>query len=428
MEKKSEKIPCSLPETHNRLNQAFVLFQNIKDNYHEELEFTSHLNNIIQALRNVTFVLQKELAHTDGFNEWYQKQQKELKEDESLRWLVDARNYVVKEGDLKKCSYTKVRFKDHYERELFAAKLDPEIPMGFIADWFRQKVKIPDEIKDHSIIEAERIWIVEDFPKAEVVDVLIYCFGVLTNLVYLAHEQVRHTNALLCEKNKHVNVDEDYMVKLHNTVAQGRIVRILYSSGEVMTEVSTTIYRPSKKSLKIAEERYSKLKEIVESTKNEVGEIPFSKIPFHVEMAKYTMEVDGSILPAVFLYFPNKPPIIEFLGMSRPADRYLIFERIAEKVAETRCTALVTISEFWRGVMPKPGEKYVPASIQKKGEGIGIIAASPTRLDQYTVKILRDTEGKPILGKEDHNKDMNSDDMPSFKRIYDVWKTADWVE
>lgn len=55
--KETLKIECSLPETHNRLNQTFVLFQNIKNNYHEELEFTSDLNNIIQALRNVTFVI-----------------------------------------------------------------------------------------------------------------------------------------------------------------------------------------------------------------------------------------------------------------------------------------------------------------------------------------------------------------------------------
>ena len=198
--KKAPKIECSIPETHNRLNQAFVLFQNIKDNYHEELEFTTHLNNVIQALRNITFVLQKELAHSDGFEEWYETKQDEMREDESLKWLVNARNYIVKEGDLKKFSYTKVRVKDHYNAELFAAKLDAEIPMEFVAEWFRQKTKMSEEIKEQSIIEAERIWIVEDFPKAEIIDVLIYCFGSLTNLVYLAHEQVQGTNALLCKK------------------------------------------------------------------------------------------------------------------------------------------------------------------------------------------------------------------------------------
>ena len=424
--KENQRVECSLPETHNRLNQAFVLFQSIKDNYHEELEFTSHLNNIIQALRNVTFVMQKELAHTNGFEEWYEKQRAEMGEDESLRWLISARNHVVKKGDLKKFSYTKVRLKNHYDQELFAAQLDAEIQMEFVAEWFREKTKIPEEIKEQSIIEAERIWIVEDFPKAEIVDVLIYCFGALTNLVYLAHEQVQSTNALLCKKNKHVSIDEDYMEKLHNNITRGRIVRILYSSGEFMEQVSTKIYRPTEENMEAAKKRYPRIKKLTELNREEVGDIPFSKIPYHVETAKHFMEIDGKLLPAAFLYFPDKPPIIKFLGMSRPADRYVMFESIAKQIAETRCKAVVVISEFWSGDMPKEGEKYVPASTQRKGEGLLVIAASPIRLDQYSVEVTRDENGKPILGEERHDKNTDPKETPSFKRIYDVWENADW--
>lgn len=424
--KESQKVDCSLPETHNRLNQAFLLFQSIKDNYHEELEFTSHLNNIIQALRNVTFVMQKELAYAEGFVEWYEKQQDEMRKDESLRWLVNARNYVVKEGDLKKFSYTKVRLKDHYDKELFAAQLDAEIPMEFVAKWFREKTRIPEELKEQSIIEAERIWIVEDFPKAEIVDVLIYCFGALTNLVYLAHEQVQDTNALLCKKNKHVSLDEDYMEKIHNNITRGRIARILYSSGEFLEQMRTEMYRPTEESMEAVKKRYTRTKQLIQLNREDVGDIPFSKIPYHVEAAKHFMEVDGSLLPAAFLYFADKPPIIKFLGMSRPADRYVMFESIAEQVAETRCKAVVVISEFWRGDIPKEGEKYVPASTQRKGEGLWVTAASPTRLDQYSVEVTRDENGKPVLGEERHDRNTDPKETPSFKKIYDVWENADW--
>ena len=105
-----------------------------------------------------------------------------------------------------------------------------------------------------------------------------------------------------------------------------------------------------------------------------------------------------------------------------------MFERIAEKVAETRCIAVVAVSEFWRGDFPKEGEKYVPASIQRKGEGIWVIGASPTRLDQYSVEVTRDENSKPVLGDERHDKNMDPKETPSFKRIYDVWKDADWAK
>ena len=218
------------------------------------------------------------------------------------------------------------------------------------------------------------------------------------------------------------------MEKLHNDITLGRIVRILYSSGEFMKQMSTEMYRPNEETMEAAKKRYSKTKQLTELIKEAVGDIPFSKIPYHVETAKHFMEVDGSLLPAVFLYFQDKPPIVKFLGMSRPADRYLMFELIAEQVAETRCTAVVSISEFWRGDLPKKGEKYIPASTQRKGEGIWVIAASPTRLDQYSVEVTRDEDGKPVLGEERHDKNTDPKETPSFKRIYHVWKNADWAK
>ncbi len=427
MEEKFKKQLCLMPETHNRLNQAFVLFQGIKDNYHDELLFTSNLNNIIQALRNVTFVMQKELAHTEGFENWYKKKQDEMREDKYLRWSVKARNHVVKEGDLKKFSYTKVRLKNHFDTELFGDRLDHKISLGHIADWFRQKVKIPKEIKDYAIIEAERIWIIEDFPESEVIDIIIYCFGLLTNLVYLAHEEVLGINSLACEKNTYVSADEDYMVKLHNTIAEGRINQISYSSGAIMTRSSLRITL-AEDSFNEVYKRYSKLEAILELSKVEAGDLPFNKIPYHIETAKHFLEVDGSIMPTVFLYFTDKPPIIQALGFSRPTDRYLIAEDIAKKITETQCAAVVLVTETWHGKMPKNGEKYIPASVQKAGESISVFASSPKRLDRYSVEILRDKNNKSIIGEENHSKNMNPDNVPFFNRIYDVWADVEWAK
>lgn len=45
--KENQKVECSLPDTHDCLNQAFVLFHSIEENYHEELECTSQLNRAV---------------------------------------------------------------------------------------------------------------------------------------------------------------------------------------------------------------------------------------------------------------------------------------------------------------------------------------------------------------------------------------------
>ena len=63
--------------------------------------FRYNLNAFLQALRSVTWVLQKELSHRDGFKEWYPGKQEIMREDQLLRNFVDGRNVVVKERSLE---------------------------------------------------------------------------------------------------------------------------------------------------------------------------------------------------------------------------------------------------------------------------------------------------------------------------------------
>ena len=84
--------------------------------WHEALEaysdpdrFTGHLNAVIQGLRNVTWVLQKELKQKEGFEDWYRSRQDAMKADPRIRWLVSARNRIEKQGDLETKSTAHVR-------------------------------------------------------------------------------------------------------------------------------------------------------------------------------------------------------------------------------------------------------------------------------------------------------------------------------
>jgi hypothetical protein len=55
-----------------------------------------------------------------------------------MKWLILARNNIVKVGDLKKHSYTRVFLKDHYNNHLFEGKLDVNISISTIAEYFRE--------------------------------------------------------------------------------------------------------------------------------------------------------------------------------------------------------------------------------------------------------------------------------------------------
>ncbi len=68
--------------------------------YADADDFTMALNAAIVAGRSVTLVMQKELSKQEGFDAWYAPLQDGMRRDPRMRWLVDARNAVLKEGDL----------------------------------------------------------------------------------------------------------------------------------------------------------------------------------------------------------------------------------------------------------------------------------------------------------------------------------------
>jgi hypothetical protein len=62
------------------------------------IEYQFELNTFLSASRNVTFQLQKAMAHVPGFPEWYGRQQQEMKADAAMRFFVELRNVSQKQG------------------------------------------------------------------------------------------------------------------------------------------------------------------------------------------------------------------------------------------------------------------------------------------------------------------------------------------
>ena len=96
-----EAAECPLAETDDRFSEAHYFIERMMVEYHEPMAFRYNLNAFLQALRNVTFVLQKDLSRRDGFREWYQERQDTMKQDPLLLKSADGRNIVVKQRSLE---------------------------------------------------------------------------------------------------------------------------------------------------------------------------------------------------------------------------------------------------------------------------------------------------------------------------------------
>jgi hypothetical protein len=93
-----------------RLEDFGKLIRAADEAYFEPEDFRRALNAALQTARTVTFLLQKNKATIPGFNDLHQRLIKDgLGADPFMKWMIEARNTVEKEGDLSTFSVMRAR-------------------------------------------------------------------------------------------------------------------------------------------------------------------------------------------------------------------------------------------------------------------------------------------------------------------------------
>jgi len=107
----SAELPDSIPEMNQpgslhgsvtpprrKLAGATWFLSQLRKCLRNEAAALLFLETFLSELRASTFALQKLLVHVDGFTEWYEERQGQMRADALLRWLVEARNAAQKQG------------------------------------------------------------------------------------------------------------------------------------------------------------------------------------------------------------------------------------------------------------------------------------------------------------------------------------------
>lgn len=178
---------CVVPKTHARLEQAHALWHEALAAYHDPDLFVTKLNALIQALRTVTWILQKEFGNSDEFESWYKSWQGVLKADGRLKWALDVRNHVEHQGDLETSSVAHVRvMAGGWSAPVADLEVDPTVDAAEIMRRV-QLVGLPARVRKDGVMEVERRWILPELPGEEVLEVLAHCWGVLARVVAAGH-------------------------------------------------------------------------------------------------------------------------------------------------------------------------------------------------------------------------------------------------
>ncbi len=334
---------CPIPGTHRRLEEAHRLWHRAAEAYEDPDEFRTQLNALIQALRNVTFVLQKEQDAIPDFDAWYERWRDIMKEDGVLRWLVQARNVIVKQGDLETHSTATAGIQASWDTpQTRTFDVPPLVPTLAVAAKILTEQDIPDDVRKQGFLTVERRWVANDLPQWEILDALAHAQGMLTLLVQSAHRQAGRPmdtprasfhlpNVIPAESNLDrlpCMVASESLRSVHVHLGTTKVVQVGFRPSEL---------RPKDEVL----ERYGKF-----SLPPPPGSVdPLEWAPTYMDHAKRVLAIDKYHNQIAFLFGPDGP-VASFEGMPEDQQaKYLFMNQLADEVKRTGATGIVFIAD-----------------------------------------------------------------------------------
>lgn len=77
--------------TQFKLKEAKYFFEQMGKTFENDDEFKYNLSAFLSAARSITWFMQGQYAQVEGFGRWYEDKQKEMREDQELKYLDNAR-------------------------------------------------------------------------------------------------------------------------------------------------------------------------------------------------------------------------------------------------------------------------------------------------------------------------------------------------
>jgi hypothetical protein len=409
---------CPLNAVDRRLDDLHQQWHQAENAYFSPQKFRVGIQAAIQTARTVSFILQSHKRIIPNFDAWYTAWQARMREDQLMRWMVDARNKIEKQGDLEAHSFVRAEVVASYLEEGFRIELPAEL---FDAPWKLLK-KIPEgdigeHMKKHGTLKVERRWVENTLPEYELLDAVALAYGKLSQLVDDAHRQLG--------LDVPVKTDTGSGEQFEAETLQGRLPCMIGHSDKRARSFSVATGRPVELEHQHLDVDVSSASESAKRYGLSPGEV-FGTDPTNeesilnglFETARKMFLKDERHIFLVILFRRQKP--VRFLEM-RPEDhaqKYLMFRDLANEVIKVGADAVIAISEAW----------MAPVDPQKP-----LLRAedSPAREEALTATLVR-REGTPLhVAAKIHRDDkavyldetrvVRDPPLFTFAPVYKVW-------
>lgn len=200
---------CPLAAVDRRLDDVHRHWHAAERAYFEPQAFRVAIQTAIQTLRTVTFILQSNKHLIPEFDAWYGAWQEKLKADALMRWMVDARNKIEKQGDLEAHSFVRAEIVASYlnngpVRDVPAKLFEGP---GVILKAIPRKSDLGEHIRKFGTLRIQRRWVENSLPDYELLDAVAIAYGKIAGVVHDAHRAIGRDPPV----TTNVETDEEYI-------------------------------------------------------------------------------------------------------------------------------------------------------------------------------------------------------------------------
>lgn len=359
-----------------RLHQAHRLWHQVLGQYQDPEGFCVNLNAAIECLRTITFLVQKDQRAIPDFERWYEGWRDRLRQDPTMRWLIEARNRIEKQGDLDTYSSARVSILRSSDEPTIVdeCEVSPLLSTEEIAIQAADR-SLPREVREDGVLIVERRWVVGEMQAWEALDLLAYCYGVLATVVADAHEQCGYSMRTFSEEShQDVPVRSTHLggrLPCMVTTASIRSIRIHLTADAFATPIRVRV-EPDAEGLRAAAARYADLTGVG----RRAGEDILGASERWAEHAKQVLAKDRYHRPLALLETPDGASWLRAFAFADPQSVNVLMAELADEIERRGVTGLLCIAEFWEAPADRVGPEKRAGDVPERREALLVVSAT----------------------------------------------------
>ncbi|MCB0752839.1 MAG: hypothetical protein KDC52_15315 [Ignavibacteriae bacterium] len=339
-----------------------------------------------------------------------------MREDKILRWLIESRNKIVKQGDLETKSVANVSvIQNWYKPPINEISVNPTLDSNEIAVIVCESLD-RDKIGKNSILKIERRWIENNLANYEILEALVYCFDFYAKIIFDAHNYLTNNKPNKCSylsnfESEIKNIKNDFTLNKDNFLTTYLDINTLEQLNPKNFKIGLR-----EKDFNNFEDNYDFLNEI--NFKRDKNSNLKEQADFYFEFAKKILSVDGFHIPTVILGKKDASPKFLQLKLDGKRDTYLTIHKIAQIIEVENYESIIFIGEMWVAIPDDDKPELLPGEYTNKMEALMICALNKDKEEYIYTNIFERKNDEIVYGP----KQIPQNNTANFLNpIKDVW-------